>query len=44
MPLHRHPFPVIVAPPGIDPEIRTIRGLMTNAEPGVNFHKGVYEE
>jgi len=42
MPLHRQPFPVIVAPPGDEPDIRTIRGFMTNGEQGVNLHKGVW--
>jgi len=42
MPLHRQPFPVIVASPGDEQDIRTIRGFMTNGEQGVNFHKGVW--
>ena len=42
MPLHQQPFPVIVAPPGNDPEIQVIRGFITNGEQGINLHKGVW--
>ena len=42
MPLHEQPFPVIVAPPGDDPEIQAIRGFITNGEQGINLHKGVW--
>ena len=42
MPLHQQPFPVIVAPPGDDPEIRSIRGFISNGEQGINLHKGVW--
>ena len=42
MPLHHQPFPVIVAPPGDDPEIQAIRGFITNGEQGINLHKGVW--
>jgi len=42
MPLHQQPFPVIVAPPGDDPEFQTIRGFITNGEQGINLHKGVW--
>jgi ureidoglycolate lyase len=42
MPLHQQPFPVIVAPPGDDPEVQAIRGFITNGEQGINFHKGVW--
>jgi len=42
MPLHQQPFPVIVAPPGDDPDIRSIRGFISNGEQGINLHKGVW--
>ena len=42
MPLHQQPFPVIVAPPGDDPEIQAIRGFISNGEQGINLHKGVW--
>jgi len=42
MPLHQQPFPVIVAPPGDDPEIRSIRVFISNGEQGINLHKGVW--
>jgi len=42
MPLHQQPFPVIVAPPGGDPEVQAIRGFITNGEQGINLHKGVW--
>jgi len=42
MPLHQQPFPVIVAPPGDDPEIQAITGFITNGEQGINLHKGVW--
>ena len=42
MPLHQQPFPVIVAPLGDGPEIRSIRGFITNGEQGINLHKGVW--
>ena len=42
MPLHQQPFPVIVAPAGNEPDIRTIRGFITNGEQGINYHRGVW--
>jgi ureidoglycolate lyase len=42
VPLHRGPFPVIVAPPGDNPDIQAIRGFISNGEQGVSFHKGVW--
>ena len=42
MPLHQQPFPVIVAPAGDEPDIRTIRGFITNGEQGINYHRGVW--
>ena len=42
MPLHRQPFPVIVAPAGDEPEIEAIRGFITNGEQGINYKKGVW--
>jgi ureidoglycolate lyase len=42
VPLHRGPFPVIVAPPGDSPDIQAIRGFISNGEQGVSFHKGVW--
>ena len=42
MPLHNQPFPVIVAPPGDNPEVQAIRGFISNGEQGINFHKGVW--
>ena len=42
MPLHQQPFPVIVAPPGDDPEVQAIRGFISNGEQGINLHKGVW--
>ena len=42
VPLHRGPFPVIVAPPGDNPDIQTIRGFISNGEQGVSFRKGVW--
>lgn len=42
MPLHKEPFPVIVAPPGDEREIQAIRGFMTNGEQGINLHRGVW--
>jgi ureidoglycolate lyase len=42
MPLHQRPFPVIVAPAGDQPEIRDIRGFITNGEQGINIRKGVW--
>ena len=41
-PLHNRPFPVIVAPPGDDPEVQAIRGFISNGEQGVNLFKGVW--
>ena len=42
MPLHQQPFPVIVAPPGDEPEVQAIRGFITNGEQGINLHKAVW--
>jgi ureidoglycolate lyase len=42
MPLHRQPFPVIVAPPDDDPRVQAIRGFITNGEQGINYNKGVW--
>jgi ureidoglycolate lyase len=42
MPLHRHPFPVIVAPPGDELDAGSIRGFISNGEQGVNFRPGVW--
>ena len=42
MPLHKRPFPVIVAPPGDEPGIHSIRGFITNGEQGINYHRGVW--
>ena len=42
MPLHQCPFPVIVAPPGDEPDIRAIRGFITNGEQGINLRRGVW--
>lgn len=42
MPLHQRPFPVIVAPPGDEPDIRAIRGFITNGQQGINLRRGVW--
>jgi len=42
MPLHQQPFPVIVAPPGDDPDNLSIRGFISSGEQGINLHKGVW--
>ena len=42
MPLHQQPFPVVVAPPGDDPEVQAIKGFISNGEQGINLHKGVW--
>ncbi len=42
MPLHRQPFPVIVAPAGDEPDIDAIRGFITNGKQGINYDKGVW--
>jgi len=42
MPLHQHPFPVIVAPPGDKPDIRAIRGFISNGEQGINLRRGIW--
>jgi ureidoglycolate lyase len=42
MPLHRQPFPVIVAPAGDEPAFDAIRGFITNGEQGINYKKGVW--
>jgi ureidoglycolate lyase len=42
MPLHRRPFPVIVALPGSVPGADTMRAFLTNGRQGVNIHAGVW--
>ena len=42
MPLHQRPFPVIVAPPDDEPDIRAIRGFITNGGQGINIRRGVW--
>ncbi len=42
IPLHNRPFLVVVAPPGEEPMLGSIRGFITNGEQGVNIHKGVW--
>jgi len=42
MPLHGRPFPVIVAPPGDEPDVRNIMGFISDGEQGVNIHRGVW--
>jgi ureidoglycolate lyase len=42
MPLHDRPFPVIVAPPGDEPDIQAIRGFISNGKQGINLRRGVW--
>jgi ureidoglycolate lyase len=42
VPLHSRPFPVIVAPPSDQLDIKSIQCFFTNGEQGVNLHKGVW--
>ena len=42
MPLHKHPFIVVVAPAADRLEFKSIQGFFTNGEQGVNIHKGVW--
>jgi ureidoglycolate lyase len=42
MPLHRRPFPVVVAPPAEQLDIESIQGFFTNGEQGINLKKGVW--
>lgn len=41
-PLHRRPFPVVVALPGSVPDPDTIRVFLSNGRQGVNIHPGVW--
>lgn len=42
MPLQNLPFPVIVAPPGTEPDVQSIRAFITNGKQGVNYDRGVW--
>lgn len=41
-PLHKRPFPIIVAMPATIPGPDTIRAFLTNGRQGVNIHPGVW--
>jgi len=41
-PLHRRPFPVIVARAGVPPGPSDLRVFLTNGRQGVNLHPGVW--
>jgi ureidoglycolate lyase len=41
-PLHKRPFPVVVAMPGTIPGPDSIRVFLTNGRQGVNIHPGVW--
>jgi ureidoglycolate lyase len=42
IPLHNHPFLIVVAPPAEQPEFKSIQGFITNGQQGVNLHRGVW--
>ncbi len=42
IPLHSHPFLVIVAPPAETLPFKSIQGFFTNGEQGVNLNKAVW--
>jgi len=42
IPLHKRPFPIVVAPPAEQLDIESIRGFLSNGEQGVNLRKGVW--
>jgi ureidoglycolate lyase len=41
-PLHKRPFPVVVALPGSVPEPADIRAFLTNGRQGINLNPGVW--
>ncbi len=42
IPLHHRPFPIVVAPPAEQLDIKSIQGFFTNGEQGINLKKGVW--
>ena len=41
-PLHGRPFPVVVAPPGDDPDPGAVRVFITNGAQGINLNPGTW--
>lgn len=42
MPLHKRPFPIVVAPPAEHLDVESIQGFVTNGKQGIHLHKGVW--
>lgn len=41
-PLHKQPFPIVVALPGNYPDLENIRAFLSDGQQGVNIHPGVW--